>query len=122
MAIYFFIGIGGMVGTLLRYGTYILIGAQWNGSFPAATLAVNCLGCFLLPLLTFKLRRNVPQNVQKAVTSGFIGSFTTFSAFSAETIGLIQEGKLFQAFLYVFLSIAGGLLFVHLGIKRGKKR
>lgn len=117
MAIYFWVGLGGMFGALLRYSVTALVGANEIGVFPVATLLANYLGCFLLPFFTKKLHGKIPGNLQKAVSSGLVGSFTTFSAFSAETVLLLQAGAHVMALLYVLLSIAGGLLFVYLGSK-----
>lgn len=108
-----------MIGAVLRYSIGWLMVLWWNGSFPFATLLANYIGCFLLPFLSFKLSGAVSPNVQKAVTTGVIGSFTTFSAFSVETIALFESGKLVEGWLYLCLSIIGGLVFVRLGDRKG---
>ncbi|OLN24265.1 hypothetical protein BTO30_00205 [Domibacillus antri] len=107
-----------MIGAVMRYGLSIGTALWWNGSFPLATLLANYIGCFLLPFSSVKLSGNVSTDVQKAVTTGVIGSFTTFSAFSVETMTLFESGAAFEAFLYVFLSITGGMVFVRLGSER----
>ncbi|MEM1505000.1 fluoride efflux transporter CrcB [Domibacillus sp. 8LH] len=118
--IYIWIGLGGVMGALLRYGVSAVIGHGAAGGFPIATLFVNCLGCFLLPFLNEKVKDRIPVPIQKAVTAGVIGSFTTFSAFSVEVITLIEAGRAASALLYIGLSIGGGLLFVRLGRKGAK--
>ncbi|MGG3449394.1 fluoride efflux transporter CrcB [Domibacillus aminovorans] len=120
MNIYILIGIGGMIGAVLRYSVSILTVLWWSGSFPVATLLANYIGCFLLPFLSFKLSGVVSTDVQKAITTGVIGSFTTFSAFSIETIALFESGNIFEGWLYLFLSIIGGLVFVRLGDRKGR--
>ncbi len=107
-----------MIGAVLRYSVSILTALWWSGSFPVATLLANYIGCFLLPFLSFKLNGVVSTDVQKAVTAGMIGSFTTFSAFSVETIVLFESGNIFEGWLYLFLSIIGGLVFVRLGDRK----
>ncbi len=107
-----------MIGAVLRYSVSILTALWWSGSFPVATLLANYIGCFLLPFLSFKLKGVVSTDVQKAVTAGMIGSFTTFSAFSVETIVLFESGNIFEGWLYLFLSIIGGLVFVRLGDRK----
>lgn len=66
-----------------------------------------------------RLTRNI--SLQTAITTGFIGSFTTFSALSMETVTLIQEGKWQVAFLYVVSSFAGGMGMAAFGQRRGLK-
>ena len=66
----------------------------WTGSLPLATLAVNVLGCFLIGLLMQSESLDslfINRNFRMVVTVGFLGAFTTFSAFSHETASLIQE-------------------------------
>ncbi len=110
-----------MAGALLRYIVSIAIAAWWDGSFPLATLAVNYIGCFFLPLLTLRLKSRLSVPVQKAVTTGIIGSFTTFSTFSVETVSLWETGQAAAALGYVLLSIVGGLFFTRLGFKKGER-
>lgn len=112
--IYVFVGIGGMVGAVLRYGVSLLTVSFWSYPFPLATLVANWIGCLMLPVFVNKMK---PGMLQKAVTTGVIGSFTTFSAFSVETVNLVQSGNGATAFLYIFLSITGGFLCVRLGLK-----
>ncbi|WP_046175848.1 fluoride efflux transporter CrcB [Domibacillus indicus] len=119
--IYILVGAGGMAGALLRYIVSIAIAAWWDGSFPLATLAVNYIGCFFLPLLTLRLKSRLSVPVQKAVTTGIIGSFTTFSTFSVETVSLWETGQAAAALGYVLLSIVGGLFFTRLGFKKGER-
>ncbi|WNS80471.1 fluoride efflux transporter CrcB [Domibacillus sp. DTU_2020_1001157_1_SI_ALB_TIR_016] len=118
--VYIWIGIGGVMGALLRYSVSVVMDHGAAGGFPFATLFVNCLGCFLLPFLTEKVKGRIPVPIQKAITAGVIGSFTTFSAFSVEVITLIEAGRAASALLYIGSSIGGGLLFVRLGRKGAK--
>lgn len=120
MNVYLLVGIGGMIGAILRYSVSVLTTLWWSSSFPVATLFANYTGCFLLPFLSFKLSGAVSLDVQKAMTTGVIGSFTTFSAFSVETIALFESGNIFEGWLYLFLSIVGGLVFVRLGDRKGR--
>lgn len=119
--IYLLVGCGGVIGALLRYGVSAATVHLWSGGFPIATLFVNCLGCFLLPFLTGKLTSRVTVPIQKAITTGVVGSFTTFSTFSVETITLLQQGKIEAAICYILLSIGGGIFFVSLGYKGMKE-
>ncbi|MFP3381294.1 CrcB family protein, partial [Bacillus sp. SIMBA_069] len=75
----------------------------WHHSFPLATLLINLAGCFLLAwLTTYITRLNIlPSEVITGIGTGFIGSFTTFSTFSVETVQLINHSEWSTAFLYV---------------------
>lgn len=119
--VYLLVGCGGVIGALLRYGVAAATVHWWSGGFPIATLFVNCLGCFLLPFLTGKLTSRITVSMQKAITTGIIGSFTTFSTFSVETITLLEQGKIEPAIWYMLLSVGGGLFFVNLGYKGMKE-
>jgi fluoride exporter len=120
--IYIFVGIGGAAGSLLRYllGNFLM--GLHPAAFPFGTLTANLAGSFLLGLLTENSLKDsrLPAGVAAAIGTGLIGSFTTFSAFSVETIGLLRQGQIILAFLYFFFSAAGGLGFAWAGLTIGK--
>jgi len=113
--IYFWVGIAGSMGAILRY----LIGVSLftNSSFPYGTLTINLIGSFLLAWLTTNLfkRLSISPIIATAVGTGFVGSFTTFSTLSVETIKMFQAGNILWGLLYVLVSICGGLLMSRLG-------
>ncbi|MCM3764518.1 fluoride efflux transporter CrcB [Neobacillus niacini] len=116
--IYIYVGIAGFFGALLRY----LIGlglAGENSVFPVATLTINLAGSFLLAWLTTVVLKKIslPDLIKTAIATGFVGSFTTFSTFSVETVELFREDQLFFAFAYVLLSFFGGLAMSRLGFR-----
>lgn len=121
---YFLIGLGGAAGSLLRYMTGNLLLDLDPSVFPYGTLAANLAGSFLLGLLTESSMKNgrISPEVSAALGTGLIGSFTTFSAFSAETIGLLYSGHFYLALLYFTLSAFGGLLLAFGGLKAGKRK
>ena len=116
--IYLFVGLGGAAGSILRYLMGNLLLGLNPAAFPYGTLVANLAGSFLLGLLTetWLKNRKVSSEITAAVGTGMIGSFTTFSAFSVETLGLLKEDHYYLAFLYFFLSIAGGLFFAWIGL------
>ncbi|SHN85006.1 fluoride efflux transporter CrcB [Desulfitobacterium chlororespirans] len=119
--IYLWIGIAGMLGAILRYLISVLLLA--DSLFPFATLTINLLGSFLLAWLTshvFKKARLSPH-LSTAIGTGFIGSFTTFSALSVETLRLFQDGNNFLGMVYVVMSLFGGLAMSHLGLNVSKE-
>ncbi|MBP2239744.1 CrcB protein [Cytobacillus eiseniae] len=123
---YFLIGIGGMFGSILRYSFSFFNDSFKGDSFPFGTLIANILGAFLLGYFTRKMRqkKQLNQNLILFISTGLLGSFTTFSALSLETVILFQSGAYFYAFLYVMISMIGGLAAASIGyfdIRRGGK-
>lgn len=104
------IGIGGFCGAIARF----LIGSWLSGTvgasaFPVATFVINITGSFLLGLLAGGASSLTPQ-VMSALTVGFLGSFTTFSTFSVETLRLIEQNQHLPALFYATGSVAAGLI------------
>lgn len=111
--------VGGFFGAISRY-----ILSEWipiQNDFPSGTLAVNLIGCLFMGwFLTFIGQyKQINPYFAMIIGTGFIGSFTTFSAFSVETILLFQSGFVFLALLYVFLTIFLGLISTFMGYKIG---
>ncbi|MBA2875573.1 fluoride efflux transporter CrcB [Thermaerobacillus caldiproteolyticus] len=119
--VYVVVGIAGILGALSRYYLGLFIDTWWHHIFPLATLSINLIGCFLLSWLTMYVSRlNIlhPYLVT-GIGTGFIGSFTTFSTFSVETVRLIQHAQWSMALLYVLSSLWGGLFMSWLGFQIG---
>lgn len=99
---YLLIAFAGALGALARYA----IGLALDGAlFPWATLTVNVVGSALLGLVLGAGLRWDP-NVVAVLGIGFLGAFTTFSTFSAETVMLLREGRAATALTYVTASLA----------------
>ncbi len=111
----------GIAGTLSRYALQGLIQDRAGPGFPAGTLSVNLLGCFLLGGVgQFALNRlSFPADLRVGLTIGFFGAFTTFSSFGWETVHMLDDGEWVKAALYVAASVLGGLLLVRLGMSLG---
>lgn len=92
--------------------------------FPISTLTVNMIGTFLLCFIIAGAFRTLSahKDVQDIVTTGFLGSFTTFSALSVETLLLVENNQFILAGLYVLCSIIGGLSVGALGFRLGGKQ
>ncbi|MFJ7975214.1 fluoride efflux transporter CrcB [Peribacillus sp. JNUCC 23] len=109
--------IGGFLGAVCRYALGVWI--PTNHGFPLGTLLINLFGCLFLGwFLTFMdQKKRIRPEFTLIIGTGFIGSFTTFSTFSVETIHLFQEGLIFLALLYVLTTTILGLLLAYLGRK-----
>jgi CrcB protein len=77
---------GGFAGAASRHGVAVALPA----AFPWGTLAVNFVGSFLLGLVVYSIERrgSIPERTRLVVSTGFVSSFTTYSTFAAETVGL----------------------------------
>ena len=116
------VGLGGGVGSMLRYAVQKFFQAQTAAAFPTGTLLVNIAGCFLIGILWSLVSRSLTWNeeMKLLLMTGFCGGFTTFSAFTLEGIGLLKENKTALFFIYLTASVVGGLLATFIGIRIAK--
>lgn len=121
---YIMVGIGGIIGSLLRYFLTVMAKSLFSDAFPFGTLAANLTGAFLLGWVTKRLSgsNSISPSLVRAIGTGMIGSYTTFSTFSMETIAFVEQNRIPLAFAYLGASFAGGLLCGWLGFKLGAKR
>ena len=119
---YVWIGIGGFFGAVTRYAFNTWLTARWGVVFPYGTLFVNLSGSFVLCLIIAMLSRgvDVAPHLRLALTAGFLGSYTTFSTFSADALLLFESGHLARGLGYVIGSVAGGGLMGVLGLLLGR--
>ncbi|WP_164462116.1 CrcB family protein [Bacillus sp. FJAT-42376] len=115
---YIAIGLAGAAGAILRYLTGL---AGTISGFPAGTFIANMSGCFLLAFLTagvFKMDQ-FPKNLAAPIGTGLIGSYTTFSAFSLESVQLFEGNRFDLALLYIAVSGLLGLALAIAGYRAG---
>ena len=114
--------LAGGLGCAVRYKLGALVLHHTIGwSFPAATFTVNVIGCFVAGLLV-GLDENhnfLTAELRLLLFTGFLGGFTTFSAFGVETVALLKRGQLDVATLYVFASVAIGVAALWVAVKLG---
>lgn len=110
-----YIGLAGMAGALSRYGLSLALNNGDSSYMPWGTLLCNLAGCLLLGRLAYSERLVRYPQARAAVMTGFIGSFTTFSALSWEFFALLEHRLYATAVLYFLISFWGGLLCIHLG-------
>ncbi len=110
------IGAGSFIGGSCRYLLAQYFQEKFYSTFPFGTLGVNIIGCFLIGLV-FGLseRGNVNQEWRLILATGVLGGFTTFSAFSNETFGMLRDGQFLYAFAYILASVLLGLIATFLG-------
>ncbi len=117
MRIVLFIGIGSFIGGVARYLLSQLIQNKALTTFPYGTLAVNIIGCFLIGVIYGIAERSGLSNEWRLfLATGILGGFTTFSAFSYESISLMRDGQAGPALLYVAASVVLGLMATWAGI------
>lgn len=111
------VGCGGFIGALLRYLCSQFLGGISTGAFPLATFVINLVGSFLIGVMSVLLPAAFPNSRLPLlfVSTGILGGFTTFSTFSLETFGLIEESHYLMAGVYAFGSLAVCLVGVCLG-------
>lgn len=113
--------LGGAAGTGLRYGAAVA-GARWLGpEFPYATVFVNLAGSFAIGLVQqVALAAPLPETLRLVLVTGVLGGFTTYSAFSYETLSLIQTGAWGRAAVNVLVTTAGCIALCGIGMATGR--
>jgi len=109
--------LGATLGAAVRYYASLWAAAQFGTAFPYGTLLVNVVGSFILgAFLTLATQRIiVSPGLRLFVATGFCGSLTTFSTYSYETVTMLEQGSYLTGALYLFSSLALGVLSVILG-------
>ena len=115
---YLMVFIGGGIGAALRHGVNIGSARLLGTSFPYGTLTVNIVGCLAMGLLAGDLafKGDVGQHWRLFLTTGILGGFTTFSAFSLDAALLYERGEIGPAAIYVLASVFMSLVAVFAGL------
>jgi len=116
------VAVGGGAGALARYGVDTLIERHVDALFPWATFTINITGCFLNGLVVALVVDALcaPSWLSRGLIVGFLGAYTTFSTFAAETYELHELSHLGVAIGYVAASAAVGVGAVALGQQLGR--
>jgi CrcB protein len=109
---------GSGLGGVARYSIQTFILKLYPHIFPFGTLAVNILGCFLIGIFYALSERSgmLSAEWRIALTTGFCGGFTTFSAFAYENVSLLKTGNYLFVSLYIIASVVLGIVAVFAGI------
>lgn len=116
------IALAGSLGTLARYGLAGAVQRALGGSFPWGTLAANLLGCFLAGAIwsLAETRMSLSGQTRTILLIGFMGAFTTFSAFMLETGQLMRDAQWSFALGNVALQNCCGIILFFLGLALGR--
>jgi CrcB protein len=107
--------LSGGTGCVARYLVGVAVGRR---PFPYATLVVNLVGSFLIALILelALLRKDIPAQLQLALTTGFMGGFTTYSSFNFESTQLVLDGHTARGVVNVSVTLIGGIAAGLLGL------
>ena len=115
---YLIVFLGAGIGGAGRHGVNVLMARLFGTGFPLGTFTVNVVGCFLMGVIAgfFAFRGHLPQEARLFLTTGILGGFTTFSAFSLDAALLWERGEGGLAALYVAASVVLTLAGVAAGL------
>lgn len=111
------VALAGALGAIARFTVHTLVQSRVAGVFPFGTIVVNLSGSFVLGVIAgLAIYHGLDPDVRVVVGTGFVGAYTTFSSFSYETLGLLEDGAPRAALVNAFGSIAAGLLAATAGL------
>jgi CrcB protein len=110
--------LGSAAGGGARYLIGVWAARRFGGGFPYGTLIVNLVGCFLMAFVMYAAMNlaSFPTNLRVALTTGFLGGLTTYSAFNHETSTLLHAGATRTALLNAGVTLAGCFVVGLLGL------
>lgn len=112
----FTVALGGAIGATLRWLTGVLTLRVFGPGFPWGTVTVNIVGSFLMGVIVVTLAERGGNRAAPFLMTGLLGGFTTFSAFSLDTVALMERGQFTLAAAYVGGSVIVGLAALVLGM------
>ena len=123
MSIYIAIALGGSLGAICRYWVATATYTWLGNNFPYGTLMVNVSGSLLMGFLTVVLvqRFDVSEEVRLGLIVGFLGSFTTFSTFSMDTIHWLESGEVIKSLAYILVSVIASVVGAWAGLISAKQ-
>ena len=118
---YLWVALGGAAGAAARFGVAQWAGGRWGWSLPWGTFAVNVTGSLAIGVLMALIIGRGPDPAYRfLLVTGFLGGYTTFSAFSLETLSLVEARRYGEAAIYVVASVLLGLLGCFVGLAVGR--
>lgn len=115
---YIFIGAGGFLGAILRFGIKSIPLQNYKELIPINTLFINITGSFILALITTAALEILKMDVdiRLGICTGFLGAYTTFSTLCKEASELINRGYYFSSLSYIVNSVILGLVAAYFGV------
>jgi len=112
------VGLGGAVGSILRYLTGYFMTKVSSSAFPMGTFLANIVGCFIIGMVYGLAQRYgwFSDTWRLLLATGFCGGYTTFSAFAFENLSLMQSQQINTLIIYIISSLILGILAVFLGM------
>lgn len=110
------VAVGGALGSVLRYGVGLAVVRLMGPGFPVAVLSINIVGSFLMGLFVVWAEHRGVAHLSPLIMVGLLGGFTTFSAFSLETVTLLERGQIGSAALFIALSVFGAIGALYAGV------
>ena len=110
------VALGGAIGATLRYGVGLGVVRLAGTGFPLAIITVNVIGSFLMGVFVVFAAQRGLTHLSPFVMTGVLGGFTTFSAFSLETVTLWERGEVGAALAYVAISVVVSIAALAFGV------
>jgi fluoride exporter len=111
------VALAGALGALVRYAVHTLVQSRVAGIFPVGTVVINISGSLVLGFLAgLVIYQGMDPDVRTIVGTGFLGAYTTFSSFSYETFGLLEDGAPRAAVVNAVGSVVAGLIAATIGL------
>lgn len=104
------VGVGGFFGTIARFGIHSVMTSTGAVYLPLSVIAVNLIGSFLIGLLLGLPVSKINPLTYQIIATGFLGGFTTFSAFSGEAVGMLLKQQYIPAGIYISINLLGGVI------------
>jgi CrcB protein len=122
--LYLIVFLGAGIGGALRHGVNVAAARLFGYGFPFGTLIVNVVGSFVIGLLAgyFAFRPGIPQDMRLFLTTGILGGFTTFSAFSLDAALLVERHSYALAAGYIAGSVGVSIVALFLGLALFERR
>ena len=100
------VGVGSFLGGIARYISTLVFNQKLTTDFPFATLSINIFGCLLIGIVYGIFEKSIITSDWKLfLATGICGGFTTFSAFSNESLDLLKQGNIMGMLTYIFVSV-----------------
>lgn len=115
---FFIVGMGGAIGSMFRYGVGMICTKHIAGLFPWATFGMNILGSLLIAIMMGVIAhfQNWSEETRLFAVVGILGGFTTFSAFSYDSVTMIERGEYLHAAFYVVGSVLLSIAATFIGL------